>query len=172
MQHFKDENDKVHCFEDDVTSEWISANRPTLVSITESDADELRFGDEATLVAKAKVIKNAYLTTQCAVDIVGGFTSNAIDAGQAYGYDSRDVDQTNLDHALIAAQHTGSTFAILCNNPSGQDGFMYRDHTEAQIKEVIADFATFRLGKSQTLTLKLAEVNAATTVAEVEAISW
>lgn len=133
-------------------------------------ADYVKPTPDALVVAKAARVE--HLTAECKTAITGGFPSNAINTGQAFNYDSRVEDQTNLSDAIIALGVNGGTFAIVCNDPSGQDGFIERNHTEAQAKKVKADFAAYRLGRSQHLTTKIAAVNAAADVAAVNAINW
>ncbi|BAV81066.1 hypothetical protein [Vibrio phage CKB-S1] len=172
MQFFRDSENEVFAYEDDVTIERINEMRPGLTAITEAEADLLRTGDDAAQLARAKAVRTAYMTGQCETSILGGFSSNALVTARAFGYDSRRDDQQNLTDIITALEVNGGTFMIVCNDPDNQNGYIERAHTLEQAKKVKADFANFRLGRSQHLTAKLAEVEAATTVEAVNAINW
>lgn len=132
-------------------------------------------------LSDAKAFKTTELTSACESAITGGFTSNAVNTGQHYTYDSREVDQTNLIMALAAADladnlaSEGAPAAVqgvLCNDPSGQLGMIERDHTALQIRGVLSACNTHRRTHSATLTSKLAALALTTTEAAALAISW
>lgn len=118
------------------------------------------------------VEKRMELTNACHAAIVGGFTSAALNPGDAganppvdpvyFSYDSRETDQANNRDALTALELNGGTFPIVCNDSRNQNGFIERPHTLNELKRVCADFAQFRLSKSQALTAKIALVDAVT----------
>lgn len=127
--------------------------------------------DLSALLDQTKADKTKELTNTCAAAIVGGFTSNALNSEKYLAYDSREVDQTNLIAAWAAAEVSGGTELIVCNDPSGQLGMTERAHTVAQVKQVLADFHTYRLQKSQQLTNKLTAVSSAT-LETIGDITW
>ena len=126
----------------------------------------------AATLAQAKTEREAAMRKECETAIMGGFSSNALATGRAFYYGSDRDDQQNLTSAITALEVNGGTFMVVCNDPDTQDGFIEREHTEAQAKKVKADFATFRLGRSQHLTTKIAEINTAANVAAVNAVNW
>ena len=54
MQYFKNENDIVFAYDDDVSIEWINENKPGLTSITEQDAINLTEPSEEQKLVNAK----------------------------------------------------------------------------------------------------------------------
>lgn len=101
-----------------------------------------------------------------------GFVSSAL--GSPYTYPSSPSDQANLTAvitgSMIPAQPSGATYLFWCKNSAGFENFV--SHTAAQIQQVGLDaLAAIMAGKSKQLTLS-AEIQAATTIAGVQAIVW
>lgn len=112
------------------------------------------------------------LDNACSATIVGGFTSSAL--GTAYNYPSTPTDQMNLSASVIAsmlpnlAQDWSTPFWCVDSN----NVWALRNHTIAQIQQVGSDAKTFvqtQIVKNANLA---AQVIAATTVAQVQAITW
>jgi hypothetical protein len=119
---------------------------------------------DAELLAEAKLVRTAGINTACAAEITGGFVSNAL--GTPHTYDSDDTDQLNL----IGAAGTGVDTLYKCTDAAGFKDF--RLHTAAQIKQVLEDGAMVKLLALQKAAVLKAQVAAAGTVVEVEAVVW
>lgn len=123
-------------------------------------------------LAEAKAAKAALLDAACAAQIVGGFTSGAL--GQPHGYPSKAADQANLTasvlDALLNVDDPVWVTPFWCADSTG--AWSWRPHTAAQIKHVGRDCKAAVIA-AQTKNAELqAAVAAATTVAELEAITW
>lgn len=87
----------------------------------------------------------------CYTKIVSGFTSDALQEGEIYMYQSEPVDQANLQGIVtfaltIPANDTTTTVDFRCKRVSdGSDAF--RPHTRAQILNIFSD------GKDRLLSL-------------------
>lgn len=120
--------------------------------------------------AQQNQIKN--LSAACQAQIYAGFTSSAL--GAAHMYPAKDTDQQNLTasvlSSLMPAIVANWTTPFWCEDNNGN--WAYVNHTAAQIQQVGQDgkgAILAALVKNQTLS---AQVNAATTVAAVQAITW
>lgn len=126
----------------------------------------------APTLAEAQVAKIAELTDDCQATILGGYTSSAL--GAVYTYPSKPTDQQNMIASVLASLLPGVsadwTTPFWCADTSGN--WAMRLHTPAQIQQVGADGKTH----VQLAQVKLANLNAqvmaATTVSEVQAIIW
>jgi hypothetical protein len=116
------------------------------------------FIDSLSLV---KSTKNASLSGSCASAITGGFSSSA--TGTLYTYASDLTQQQNLMQCTVAggdlACEAGGVWSLVT-------------HTAAQAQAALADFITARDGARTKLYSLQAQVNACTTVAQVNAINW
>jgi hypothetical protein len=128
---------------------------------------------DAELLAKAKTTKLAQIDTLTAAKIIGGFTSTC--TGTAVTYDS-DKD-TQLTMQGIALNVNSDTFAEKYSNGCPVRGYVGDDTTKsvlwltpAQVLAWQADLSIHIGTCKQWGWQKQAEVAAATTVAEVEAI--
>lgn len=119
---------------------------------------------DADLLAEAKLVRTAGINNACAAEITGGFVSSAL--GTPHTYDSEETDQLNL----IGAASMGVDIPYKCADASGIKDF--RLHTPAQLKQVLADGATVKLTALQKAAVLKAQVAAAGTVDEVEAVGW
>jgi hypothetical protein len=120
----------------------------------------------------AQAAQIAALYAACDAEMVGGFVSSAL--GAAYTYPTKPTDQVNLIGAATDANNPSNpstwTRAFWCADGSGV--WDRRDHTAAQMRQVMADGATAREALSAQLASLVAQVEAATTVAAVQAIVW
>lgn len=108
--------------------------------------------------------QRAKVSAGCAATIVGGFQSSAL--GSPYTYPSDNNTQANVS-SLVAAGNGGS---IWCGNASNVWTFMA--HTEAQATQVQKDMSAFIQAQQTRYAGLVAQIDAATTPAEVEAINW
>lgn len=119
--------------------------------------------EERLQLAKADQI--AQVTVDCGAAIVSGFKSSAL--GVEYTYPSKPTDQTNLIGAVA------SGLAIIyfwCANAA--EVWDFREHTDAQIKQVLADAGTQRMAYSAQLAGLVAMINAAETLTDVTNVIW
>ena len=112
------------------------------------------------------------ISIACQASIYAGFSSSAL--GSAHTYPAKDTDQQNLTASVLASLMPGLasnwTTPFWCADSNGD--WAYVDHSAAQIQQVGQDGKTAilaALSKNQTLA---AQVMAATTVAQVQAIVW
>ena len=125
-----------------------------------------------SLVATAQAIQAAQLTTDCKNAITGGFVSSAL--GSPYTYPSTLIDQHNLASSVIASLlpnlPSGWTTVLWCMNSAGV--WNLTPHTAAQIQQVGLDGKAWVTAQQITLANLLGQVGAATTVANVPAVTW
>lgn len=129
-------------------------------------------------LAAVKTRQIVTLSQACRTTIISGFQSSAL--GQTYTYPSKLVDQSNLTGAVLLAQNNaavaGWSVPLWCESASGV--WTKVSHTSSQVIQVGTDLAAW----VQTCTTKLSgvdgtsgllsQVNAATTVEAVGAITW
>lgn len=118
---------------------------------------------DAYLLAKAQTEKITSLSAACQTYLLAGFTSSAL--GSTHNYPSTLTDQQN--QASVAASGAGGS--LWCETGSIW-GFMA--HTDAQATQVVTDWKTYLNAAQTKLQTLAASVNAATTVAAVQVISW
>lgn len=97
--------------------------------------------------------------------ITGEFSSNAL--GQARYYESSLEAQMNLIGAVIAEQDMD----YRCAASKGGTKLIFA-HTAAQIKQVFLDGVAYKQAGILKLTNLEAQIDAATTQAELDAIKW
>ena len=130
------------------------------------------FGPFVPALDDAKADRARTLRFDCFHEIVGGFTSAALGAAHSYG--SSDTDRENIDRAAMAAlsgqKDPKWTAQVQC---AVNDGPMsLAAHTAAQVHQVSSDLhAHIEAARVKRDALN-ARIAAATTVAEVEAITW
>ncbi len=124
------------------------------------------------LLLQAKAAQIATLSAFCASAIVSGFASSAL--GAAHTYPSQPNDQSNLIGAVTASLAPNLPATWTCNFwcADSTGAWALRAHTAAQIQQVLADGVAAREGFSTKLAGLVAQVQAATTVAAVQAIVW
>jgi len=112
----------------------------------------------------AKLNKCAEINAACEAAIIGGFVSLAL--GSPHTYDSNRDDQTNL----IGAHLAGVARPYPCTDASGAKVVL--QHTASQITQVFNDGVLFKEAHlTKAATLK-AQLDAATTVADVQEVMW
>lgn len=126
----------------------------------------------SVLVQQAQSAQIAIIAAASSAAQTTGFSSSAL--GSAYTYPSGLQDQANLTACVVASMMPGNastwTVDFWCTSAAGVSGFV--SHSAAQIQQVGKDaLAAIMAAKSKQLTLSL-EIEAATTIAEVEAVTW
>ena len=171
--------------------ELISANYPNLVisclgdpsvyeNITLISGDQLPTIDELNVILlnELKIEQVTMLSEACNKQIISGFTSSAL--GYPCIYDSEEVDQLNL---------IGSS-AVTAPTPANPDGSIteyavrkivdgvtqpkeYVFHSYANLREVMADGAIYKLSLLQKFNNKRNYINNQTTsIDQVLAVTW
>jgi hypothetical protein len=137
-----------------------------ITSLEELLEDESSYDADITQhVGLAKADKTRELKEACKSAIEAGFYSSAL--GTPHKYDSSlPQDQTNLLGAKIA----GVAMNFTCTDEEGLKWERY--HTAAQMAQVyVAGMIHLQTAKS-TLYARLAELNNATLIEEVNGVSW
>lgn len=123
-------------------------------------------------LAQAKDTANKTLTLACTAAITAGFISPAL--GAPYTYPSTLLDQHNLNARVTESQVRAAdatwTCKFMCRDATGV--WARRAHTHAQIERVGTDAVAHVSAQLDHLDAKRAEIDASTTVAAVEAITW
>ena len=120
-------------------------------------------------LGQVQVARVTTISTACASALTTGFPSSAL--GTAHIYPSQDDDQRNLQSAVSAAVAAPSnwTTPIWC---ASNDAWSFTAHTAAQVQQVNADWLAHRVAAQQKYADLIARINAATNIAEVQAIDW
>lgn len=136
--------------------------------IYDATTDSARAMNESDLLALAKTKKISSLKQACTTAIQSGFTSSAL--GSAHTYDSElPTDQTNIIGAMVASL-SGASIPFTCTDSNGYKE--QRLHTAAQLQQVFqAGMQHIVVNKSRYDTLKK-QVEQATTVEDVNEVSW
>lgn len=134
--------------------------------------DVLQQAWNSVLVQQARAKQLAIIATASASAQTSGFTSSAL--GSEYSYPSTPTDQANITAvvtaSLIPGQPSGTTYLFWCTDSTGKAGFVA--HTAAQIQKVGLDaMSEIMAAKQKQLTLSN-QIDAATTVSDVEAVVW
>lgn len=126
----------------------------------------------AALLAQAQASQIQILSAACQAEILAGFTSSAL--GSAYTYPAKPTDQQNLSASVLASLMPGLastwTTPFWCADASGV--WAMRAHTAAQIQQVGIDGKAATVAAIEKNATLAGQVQAATTVAAVQAIVW
>lgn len=156
-------NGKDYTLQDDGQGPYIKTW--TFAGAAQPTAEQLTAAEAVAALAAVQATQAETLSVACQAAITAGFSSSAL--GAAHAYPSQPLDQTNL----IGAVSSGlANVNFYCADSTG--AWARVSHTAAQIKQVLADGATQRMAYSAKLAGFVAQVNAATTVAAVQAIVW
>jgi hypothetical protein len=124
------------------------------------------------LLANARQLKISALMRDCSKAIVAGFESSAL--GSEHDYPYMPTDQNNLAAAATASLSPGLpadwTVQFWCADGAGV--WSHATHTAAQIQQVMADGVAHRTACSAKYDGLVQQVNAAQSVADIEAIAW
>ncbi len=115
------------------------------------------------LLAFAQAEQIPVLTKACAAAIVSGFSSSAL--GSTCNYPSTLTDQANQN--TVANCATGGS--LWCESSGA---WSFAQHTQDQAKAVVASFSAWLNKCQQQLVTLTAQVNSASTVASVQAVTW
>lgn len=160
---------QVSCFGDpDNYGDLVSEDSQSLPS-----ESELR----GRILQGRKTAKIAELSALCARYIMDGFVSTAL--GSPHKYDAEDVDQINILGALAATgprpdypDGSSMPYAVRPVVDGVYQPKLYTLHTHAQLKQVVADGAAYKLTCLQHFNELRNDVAAATTLQEIDAVVW
>lgn len=123
-------------------------------------------------LADAQAARIAFLSAACRAEITGGYPSSAL--GSPHTYPSTPTDQGNMQASVLASllPSLPANWAtpFWCADSTGKWAMV--NHTAAQIQQVGLDGKTFVVAAQQKLATLTAQVEAATTVAEVQKVVW
>lgn len=123
-------------------------------------------------IKEAKASKINKINTFCETEIMNGFASSAL--GSEKHYQSEQIDQLNL----IGVVAGGVDDYFKCGiedvdfETNGIIKWGYESHTIAQLKQVLNDGKVIKQRLLQKALERKASVDTASTVAEVDAITW
>ena len=121
---------------------------------------------------QAKTAQLAILSASCQAQIYAGFQSSAL--GTVHTYPAKDKDQSNLAASVLASMYpdlpSNWTTPFWCCDSNGVWAFV--PHTSAQIQQVGVDGKVAIVSALQKNAALQAQVRAANTVADVEAVTW
>ena len=115
-----------------------------------------------------KSIKIDSINQECESSITGGFASSAL--GAPHIYDSSIEDQLNLIGSLLASQALPSV-PFRCRLESEAEK-SWQDHTPSQMQQVYFDGVTFKTTQLMIASGLKAQILAATSELELQAITW
>ena len=121
-------------------------------------------------LGQVQVAQAMRISTACASALSTGFPSSAL--GKAHIYPSQDDDQRNLQSAVSAAIAAPSNWTTPIWCAYSNDAWSFTAHTAAQVQQVNADWLAHRVAAQQKYADLIARINAATSIAEVQAIDW
>lgn len=142
--------------------------------VAERNGKVISIGPDGTLVAvdpplatrKAALI--AQLDAACQSAIYAGFSSAAL--GASHFYPTADLDQRNLQSAVLAGQGKTGAWSTPLWCQSGTE-WTFSPHSAAQLTQVNADWVAHRVSAQQRYLDLVAEINAATED-QLSAITW
>lgn len=138
------------------------------VEVEEDDPRYQAYVNPQPTLAAVKEACRTALRTTCSEEIERtSFPSSAL--GAVHNYDCRIVDQINLKMRYDIALSENSEEPLWASDGTR---FEWKEHTASELMEVMVDMNTNIKAKQQKLVIKLAAVDAATTVAQAEAVSW
>lgn len=166
-------------------TDWHGTNVPEdAIETTADKRDELlaatcngkviSVGEDGALLAvePALSVRKAALISQfdaaCQSVIYAGFSSAAL--GADHFYPTADLDQRNLQSAVLAGQGQASAWATPVWCRTG-DEWTFAAHSAAQLAQVNADWVAHRVSAQQRYVDLVAQVNAATED-QLSTITW
>lgn len=131
-------------------------------------------------LADYRAVQIRRLYAACDTIIAGGFTSSAL--GVARVYPMKLTDQQNRDSAYLdlldalltptlSAMTGTTTWLLWCQDPAS-GAWSRAAHTAAQVRQARIDTRTALIAAQTKLAGLVAQVNAATTPATVQAVTW
>jgi hypothetical protein len=136
-----------------------------------TQATELKAKEE---LGQAKTKKTQEINTACATQIIGGFTSNAVDVAIDRHYQSEETDQLNLIGIVAGGIDDLFKAGIKDINfaTNGVITWSYEPHTIAQLVKVLNDGKAYKKTLLQKAYTLKARVEVAITIAQVDAVAW
>ena len=128
--------------------------------LTAAQAQALQY--PAPTLPQVQASQSTLMAASCQSAIEAGFGSSAL--GSAYTYGCQPTDQSNIN---TLAPIGGN---LWCENSSGVWALVA--HTATEAAQVQKDMAAHIQAQQSTYAKALSDIAAATTVAEVEAITW
>lgn len=117
------------------------------------------------VVAEAKRVE---VRSACSEEITrSSFQSSAL--GAVHNYDCRLVDQINLKMRFDIAEASGSVEPLWASDGTR---YQWKDHTAEEIMDVMVDMNDHIKTAQVKLATLMASVDAATTKAQIDAITW
>jgi len=161
MNYFKNKNNEIYAYDDEQVKQGYTKG---LTALTQAEIDAMM---QPTLV-EVQSSKISEINTLCGKAITSGFTSSAL--GSAHTYQSEQTDQINLMGVVLAGQD--SLFKCGVKDDKGNIIWSYKQHTIAQLQQVLADGKVHKQGLLQKANTLKVQVTGATTVKDVESIVW
>lgn len=165
MKYFKDNNNQVFVLDENIKEDKLNIyiKEFNLTSITETEAKVLR----SPTLDDLKTSKLLFINTSCETAIVGGFTSSAL--GYEHIYPSQRDDQLNLQGLII----DGENDFFKCKVTEDETAvWELKPHTIDQLVMVGKALKSHvKTNTARAYELK-AQINAATTVEELDGIVW
>jgi len=161
MNYFKDKNNEIFAYDNEQVKQGYGKN---LIPITEEELAELL---KPTL-KQAKKQKISEINGKCKQEIEAGVASSAL--GSEHIYQSEPVDQINLIGVVLAGQD--SLFKCGEKDDKGNITWSYKQHTIAQLKQVLADGKAYKLALLEKANKLKEQVKNAKTVNEINKINW
>jgi hypothetical protein len=119
-------------------------------------------------LAVARESKRLEMDAACAKAITGGFVSEAL--GDPHRYGNSLTDQVNLLGSVLAVTLGATSSPLTCRSAAGE--WALRPHTAAQVVTVGEDGKAWVVACRERLAVLRAQIEAATTAAEVLALAW
>lgn len=152
---------------------WLAdRSKASITDVGVSLPIEYLSADPGPSLADLRVDQLNKISAACAAAIMAGFTSSAL--GTPHTYPARMTDQQNLTASVLSSIYPGLaadwTTPFWCADSAG--AWAYVSHTAAQIQQVGLDAKSAILAALVRKGALESQINAATTVATVEAIAW
>jgi hypothetical protein len=129
---------------------------------------------DAQLLAAAQSAQSSAIETAYQAHIDNGFTSSAL--GSSYLYPGTAVDQQNLNAVITASMIPGQpadwSTVFWCAPAGTPTVWNYATHTAAQIHQVGIDAMNYIMAAKMRRAQLNGQIQAATTVAAVQAVVW
>lgn len=122
----------------------------------------------AAALSMLRDVKKAELKAAANRAIQVGFTSSGLTT--AYTYTARTIDQVNITTAATISTLKKLATQLSCTNASGVKAM--RGHTQDQAQTVLRDLILAREAAQTKYRTLAAQVDAATTAAQISAIVW
>ena len=185
MKYYKDTNNQIYAFEDNVMQDIINnvAKKHNteftqitkiqfksfkLFGVFDKTEEEIRQKEEKNKINQAKLNKISEINKIAQEKIVSGFISNAL--GSNHLYQSEPTDQINLLGIVQTAQLTNENQLFKCSEDNGQT-WEYKEHTPEQITQVLKDGKDIKTAILEKANQLKQQVKQATTIDEVNSIT-